>query len=79
MIDRASCNQLSFPGVAYATFFNLSGEDMARCKYGKLKNPIGKRRCKKAPKKGRKGKGKKPSCRHGMLKNPTKTRRCKKR
>ncbi len=50
---------------------------MARkCKHGKLKNPVGRRVCKKAPKrKASKG----PKCRHGKLKNPVKGRVCKKK
>jgi len=49
------------------------------CKHGKLKNPTKTRRCKKAPKKGRKGKKKTASCKYGKLKSPTKTRKCKKK
>lgn len=45
-----------------------------RCKYGKLKNPVGKRICRKCPK------GAFKRCRYGKLKTPTKSGRiCKKR
>ena len=45
------------------------------CRYGKLKNPVGKRRCKKRPSsKGGKGSG----CKYGKLKNPVGKRKCKK-
>jgi hypothetical protein len=50
---------------------------MPRCKHGKLKNPVGRRRCKKAPKKGRKKKGTKAyagKCAHGKLKNRVRTK-----
>lgn len=51
-----------------------------RCKYGKLKNPTGGRRCKKAPKaKAKSGLKGGPSCRYGKLKNPIGGRVCKKR
>lgn len=54
---------------------------MARCKYGKLKNPVGGRRCKKKPggKGGRKATGRKRRCKYGKLKNPVGRRVCKKR
>ena len=51
---------------------------MAKCKWGTLKNPKGRRRCKKRPARG-KGGGGKGRCRWGKLKNPIGKRRCKKR
>ena len=45
-----------------------------KCRYGKLKAPKGRRICRKAPRKGAKGK-----CPHGKLKNPIGKRICKKR
>ncbi len=50
---------------------------MASCKYGKLKNPVGKRRCKKRP--SSKGGKRKGGCRYGKLKNPVGKRVCRKK
>jgi len=48
---------------------------LARCKYGKLKNPSGKRRCKRKAKHGKAAR----KCRFGKLKNPTGKRICKRK
>ena len=53
-----------------------------RCKYGKLKSPSGRRRCKKRPSGASRTRRKSTSggrCKFGKLKNPTGRRRCKKR
>ena len=54
-----------------------------RCKYGKLKSPSGRRRCKKRPasssRRTKRSSYRKGGCKHGYLKNPTGRRRCKKR
>lgn len=51
------------------------------CVNGYLKNPRGRRKCRKKPRgrasyRGRSRRG--ASCKHGMLKNPTGGRRCRK-
>lgn len=53
-----------------------------RCVHGKLKNPTGRRRCKKRPsgksRTRRSTSKRRTSCKHGMLKNPSGRRRCRK-
>jgi hypothetical protein len=48
-----------------------------KCKYGKLKCAVGKRVCKKKPRKAKASKSK--ACRYGKLKNPVGKRVCKKK
>jgi hypothetical protein len=56
---------------------------MARCKYGKLKNPIGRRKCKRKPHlfgKGRKAARRRTGkCRYGKLKHRIGRRICRKK
>ncbi len=53
-----------------------------KCRYGKLKNPVGSRVCKKKPgckkSKSSRSTASKAKCKHGKLKNPVGRRVCKK-
>lgn len=51
---------------------------MARCKYGKLKNPSKGRKCKKRRSASRR-RGKRGGCKYGLLKSPRGNRKCRRK